>query len=586
MGMSQTGCCCGTKVGNCNTCEPTHPICCLQVENSGWSANAPILLRPAATALWDTGDTCTGINATEICGRMEVHWHFPWRYGETCLPEIFLVWRPILSDCDRIGLSLEMRQYRGVGSFYTTVVEENRSWYTRDVEFADPLYTHLHSVDPTTYPLPIPTVTIRECPEGYTAFPDPEQEVVLQSVVQEKNPTTGVWEDYEPFAPEPPLTGISCGTCVCSTRAGVGGSCVLLSWVYDPYADEVIITIGYGYCPNPFDLEGSTRVPYDSCAWPDSEIFVYVLGVSPEDDPTVRVRVQRLEIECPTGPIDPVDPPNYCKKKILCVRLTVPTEGHTDYLAYGETILYNLIWQEDTQQYELGPVAAVSRPYTIEITLVEDAGSLPTGSPAGARAWVLTVTIRDATTEAVVLEYTDVLVLDCTEAWSWEDVLEVPLDPTEDWNLRIGTSCPAPPDPPECDPGCWPDCVLCPTPLSMSIVVAQNPNCCFYGTFGLTYDSGTDTFYLPSPVGYVAGTCGGIRTFVMSCDSSSTVTFTWTFRDQDGTDHNRTDTVSASCSGGAFETAAVDVLTILGFPGLCSRGLFPARGASVRVVGI
>lgn len=142
-----------------------------------------------------------------------------------------------------------------------------------------------------------------------------------------------------------------------------------------------------------------------------------------------------------------------------------------------------------------------------------------------------------------------------------------------------------PPDPPDpCDPGCWPPCVLCPSVKSMYVVVSQNPVCCFHGSFGLTYDSGSDTFYLPSPVGYSAGSCGGIRTFVMSCAGESSVTFEWTYRDEDGNDHTRTDTVSASCSDGAFETAGVEVLSTLISPALCSRET--GRGASVRVISV
>lgn len=584
MGMSQTGCCCGTKVGNCTTCEPTAPICCLQVEHTGWVANAPILLRPAATALWDTADTCTGINATEICGIMQDHWNLS-SADRFCMPRITLQWKPIESDCDRIALTLTIT-WKGLTAH--TTIEENRSWPSRDIEFDDPIYPLLVSTYPELYDAADYVIKIRVCPEGYTPFPLEDKVVTLQAVLQENGEDWTIEEEYPGGEATTLYSYVTAqGSCVCGGRCSTfrGDPGYIFQWAYDPYKDQVLVALTLRWDDWPAYLgcaeSGSTYLGYDSCGWADTEFSVPLLGgCKPES--TFTARVSKVDECYKTG--DPVDPPKYCHKASLCVMLSVPDEGETNYAAAPVTLFYDLVWNEDTQQYELAPTAVPgSKPYTIEITLVEDAGSLPTGSPAGSRAWILAVSIKEVPSGTVVLEYTDVLVLDCTEAWSWEDVLEVPIDPTEDWLLHIGTSCPTAPEPPECDPGCWPDCVLCPTPLSMSLVVSQNPECCLHGSYGLTYDATNNWFYLASPVGGPEGVCGKILEFKMSCASSSTVTCYIKYRDITGTDRDETFTVSASCSGGGFETANHEIPSGLFLAGLCEGGF--GKGANVRVVG-
>lgn len=581
MGMGQTGCCCGVKKGTCSTCNPEHSICCLQVEHSGWVANAPILLRPSATGLWDTGDTCTGINATEICGVVEDHWHMSWR-EEGCLPRISLSWRPIAEDCDRIALTLKLRwqDYTGAPVMSETTIEEDRNWYVRDIEFTDPLYSALHSVDPVAFPEATYTIKIRECPEGYTEFPNPQANVVLQGVMQRKNSETGEWSDSsdggQPF-------WVSCGNCVCGSPA-IGNT----FWMYDPYKDKVRIFSNHGTFP-------SVLVPYEDCAWPDTEIFSYFPGLTPDDPPTFRVRIQRLDIECPTGSIDPAPPPLYCKKATLCVMLSVPDEGETDYLLAPVSLFYNLIWNGTTEQYELGPVSVPGdKPYTIELTLVEDSGSLPSGSPVGSRAWVLTVTIKGVPSGVTVFEESYVLVLDCTEEWSWEDVLEVPIDPTEDWLLHIGTSCPSPPEPPSCDPGCWPECVMCPTRKTLYAVVSDAPDCCLSGTYALTwvgtggYGAPTVGYYeLPAPVGGPIDTCGQITFLRVSCVDSTHIMVQLVYLRAEGTEISNLsspDTLSVICDGsGHLESDAIHVPGRSGGrESLCGFG--SGVGGDIRIV--
>jgi len=552
MGMSQTGCCCGTKIGNCTTCEPAHPICCLQVDHSGWAANAAILLRPAAPALWDTADTCPlDMVATEICGSMEDHWHMPWR-EEGCLPRLSLSWKPIEGDCDRVALTLKMQwvDLYGTIAISSDTIEENRSWYTRDIVFNDPLYSVLHSRFPLYYVDGPYTVTIRVCPEGYTAFPEPESDVVLQGVLQQLDAGTGEWRDVEP----PTWTGwavwTACGNCVCGSPA-VGSGFARPYWVYDPYKDGVRI----------FSTSGaftSTSVPYEGCAWPDTEIFSYYLGASPDDDPTYRVRIQRLDIECPTGAVDPVDPPLYCKKKVLCVLLSVDDGENYSY--------YDLVWDAVDERYELAasPVPG-GKPYTIEILLEEDT----TTSPGGLREWNLTVIIRDASS-SIVLEYTEVYTIDCENAWTKTSVLEVPLSPSEDWTLTIGTSCPAPPDPPpECDPGCWPPCVMCPTRKNLYLVISDAPDCCLSGTYGLTWvgtgGGGAPTvgyYELSSTIGGPLFSCGQITYLRVSCVDETHISLSLVYLRADGDEISNVGTpatLTVSCSGGDMESSAFHV---------------------------
>jgi hypothetical protein len=141
-------------------------------------------------------------------------------------------------------------------------------------------------------------------------------------------------------------------------------------------------------------------------------------------------------------------------------------------------------------------------------------------------------------------------------------------------------------DPPDdiCDPGCWPLCVICPTPLSMALVVTQDPSCCLHGSFGLTYSSGDNWFYLSAAVGGPSGVCGEITAFKMTCVDASHVTLQITYIDVNGTTTSSSTTVSASCSGGEFETAPVDIGSGVFFPGLCEGGI--GKGANIRVVSV
>ena len=172
---------------------------------------------------------------------------------------------------------------------------------------------------------------------------------------------------------------------------------------------------------------------------------------------------------------------------------------------------------------------------------------------------------------------------------AWSDVNPILLGTNPyQWRLRKVTACgdttEPPPPPPDCDPGCWPECVLCPDPLSMALVVTQDPACCLHGSYGLTYDSGTDTFYLASDVGGPDGTCGLIQEFEMTCEDSTHVNLSITYKDVNGSTYTTTATVSASCTSGEFETAAVDIDSGVFFPGLCEGGI--GKGANIRVVSV
>lgn len=558
------------------TCEPAHAICCLQVDHSGWSVDAAILLRPSAGALWDTADTCPldGV-ATEICGAMEDHWHMPWR-DEGCLPRISLSWRPIAGDCDRIALTLKMRwqDTTGVLAMSEVTIEENRSWYTRDIVFDDPLYLVLHSRFPDFYADGPYTITIRVCPEDYTAFPEPEAAVVLQVVPQKLNEGTGEWADVELGEWPEWTSGIACGNCVCGSPARGSGSSSMY-WVYDPYRDEVRIFSSRGaFTP--------VLVPYEACAWPDSEIFSYYPGATPEDDPLYRVRIQRLDIECPTGVIDPVDPPLYCKKKTLCALLSVDDGESYSY--------YSLIWNAATARYELAasPVPG-GKLYTIEIILEEDT----TTSPGGPREWVLTVTIKDLSS-VVILEYTETYSIDCESEWSKTSTLEVPITPPEDWTLTIATTCPDTPPPPECDPGCWPECVMCPERKTLYAVVSDAPDCCLSGAYALTWvgtgGGGAPTvgyYELPATVGGPIDTCGQITFLRVSCVDSTHITVQLVYLRAEGTEISNLSspaTLSVICDeSGNLESDAINVPGRSGGrESLCGFG--SGVGGDIRIV--
>jgi len=592
MGMSQAGCCCATKHGTCITCEPTQYICCLQFEHTGWSANACILVTTTTETFPEATDDCpVNANATEVCGYLVSAWN---ACGDrnlgggtpgATLPYVRLSWKPIEGDCSRIMMTLSMGYTASSGPDSTATVtqEVERTWYTREMTFTDPLDE-------------VSTIYIRTCPVDYTTFP-PLDEVVLEGVLQRNkfnivspspeecyalnpdcvNDTAPCWpcryiewlDEWEdvPLMEESygllpyftnycQLSGKTRGNCGCGW---IENCCNPLAWSIDLYSKEAHLKYETYVTGARWVFESIE--PYPDCDWYAGEIFLYP-SVSFPDSSHYRVRVQPVDWGegCEGGGEVPDPPPSYCKRKTLCVLLSV--DGGEEYQ------YYNLVWDAVDARYELvASSVAGGKPYTIEIVLVEVSGP-GTGTT---RTWELTVIIRDSVTGDIVYEFTDEYVLNCEEPWSLLAELEVPgEDPS--WLLTIATQCPDPPDPPPptCDPGCWPECVMCPTRKTLYAVVSDAPDCCLSGTYALTWvgtgGDGAPTvgyYTLPAWVGGPIGTCGQITFLTVSCVDSTHIQVQLVYFRAEGTwisNLGSPDTLSVICDGsGHLESDAIHV---------------------------
>ena len=156
------------------------------------------------------------------------------------------------------------------------------------------------------------------------------------------------------------------------------------------------------------------------------------------------------------------------------------------------------------------------------------------------------------------------------------------------WKIVRVENCDTAVDPPpdggdECDPGCWPTCVKCPTRKDLALSVTQADSCCLHGVFPLTYNSGSDNYTLAAPVGGPVGTCGQIIAATVSCVDLTHVSLYIQLKETGGSVGSpSTVTLTATCVDGEMETSSVHIYGLL-FD-LCGIG-FPL-GADIRVITI
>lgn len=149
-----------------------------------------------------------------------------------------------------------------------------------------------------------------------------------------------------------------------------------------------------------------------------------------------------------------------------------------------------------------------------------------------------------------------------------------------------------PPDEEECDPGCWPLCVMCPERKALFAVLTGAPTCCVSGAWALTWvgtggeENPTVGYYeLPAPVGGPIGTCGIIDFLRVYCSGGGAIQVDITYRRADGdVITSNGNVLSVTCDGeGQMESAAMS------FPGrsgdrdsLC--GYDDTVGGDLRIV--
>lgn len=513
-------------------------------------------------------------------------------------------------------------------------------WHTAPVVLEDERYRTLQDMHGTTlWPDPVPTLTITVCEEPLNLQPDPNEFVRIKVGYEHRQAGAASLADGICClgSADGEETDWFQSRCACTEGDKYCGGEINYKgqpwWRYDPVTDTVRISTGAHYsqaaiwescCTDeqPTNHTTSLCVPFNGGAWmhylpetlehyflpcfdfPYGVVSPYCAGsISSCDNmvPGSCVATGRFTFEnvssaedcpgCDGSTLPPPDPADWCASTRLCLQLSeeVVVEDPLPGEEYGYYNRCTIPWigTNTDGQYEGqcdGPVGSHFEGYFVVVEVFES--SEPPGLPADERIYTFNFQIWDADPLELIESWTTTATVVCTSEWKYQYTW---ISGTYRLNISLGPKCPAiltdpPPPPPPCDPLCWPECVLCPDPLSMSIVVSENTVCCFNGTFALTHDSGANRYYLPAPVGYTAGVCGGIRTFVMTCDSETSVTFTWKYRDEDGNDHDRTDVVSAACSGGSFETAAVEILNFF-TPGICNRGGI-GKGANVRVVGV
>lgn len=604
-GMSQTGCCCGTD-NPCKDCTKHTRICCMKLTNTKWVRDF-ILVNDRYREFY-SGDTCPEyipIDSSNICGSVSTTWREQccWppsveprcaaprvdRAGYCCcLPTVVVTWYTN-SECNQVTMRLKVTGSHHLffddGGILTTGITKYRDvtlsthWYESPVTILDPFYEYMNATYPDDYPGPIPSFTLEVCPEEYFEFPMPEdEEIFLKGEYQRLVEGEWVTDLHSPWSPYPltDLVALGRGSCVCGGPCTPrDGTAAFLYWKYDPYFDEVVVTdLNRGIA----EYGHYVVLPYRYCDWMTDEFYIeYPEGPS-YLWPFWRMKITRID-SCGThgGGGDPEPPPKYCRNKNLCVMLAVDEGANYQY--------WNMWWDKDTEQYYLSPQAVPgSKPYTIEITLKEHPELLP---PTGYRAWVLTVVIREVPSGTVILEYTETYILDCTHDWLNESSLGIPIEPPETWQLHIGTHCPDPPEPPSCDPGCWPECVMCPERKALYLVVDEDPVCCLAGTYALTW-SGTGTtgyYYLATPTGTSTASCGLISAFTVTCVDSTHIHVSITYRVIYGLESNAVTesyNLSVACVSGHMESETMSYTLFGDQDALCGSG--SDYGGTIRVV--
>lgn len=618
----------------CKSCPGDAAICCLKGTFVGGAFDGREIfftkrssgLGGVTTSVWEFGETCSETDGSGKCnnasGYLYSAWNTytdesdPFRAFLGCMPNIHIKWMPDTAEC-KVKMFLggsgsgngrlfiaqgwncgaeqpaEWPYDQYLGSIWTlgySAYNLNSNWHTGTVTLTDWRYMKLHDLNPDDYPLPAPTFTIEACPvrDNFEPVDNDNIRFFYKWQYRDLDDTTG---EAEGDWLDTGLCGVIEGDCMCLTSAvgtgGFGGTSGATFYGFN-WPDRVYFgNSGWlGLCSHclPADL---------SCSWYDdlpeflecpNEYGYY----DPEAvrDPYYRIVFTKLGAEeeppeCIEEGTEPTGEEEYCFRQSLCLQLAFNLDTETG--DYESEVQCYMLWDEDLDRYHIAACDSAENDCS---TLVEIHEIVPTetcSSDEGYREWEVTILITSISTAFELYSDTFRVCLKCGSHWSIMQHIE--LEDTTTIDLRIGTTCATVPTPPPCDPLCWPECVLCPTPLAMSLVVTQDPSCCLHGSYGLTYNSGSNWFTLTSaPVGGPSGVCGKITAFKMTCSDSTHVTLAITYENVNGSTISSTTTVSANCTGGDFETDTVTVISGLFAPGLCEGGLF--LGAKFRVVGI
>ena len=628
-GMNSKNCCKG--------CVGDTEICCLKGTFVGGFFDGRELFfvkrsygagAGSTPSVWEFGEDCSETDGSGKCNNMNGHlrtgWNTSTEYEEIdpfraflgCMPDIHIKWMPDTAECKVkmfvggnapggrlfIAQGSSCEAHLGewpfddvTGRLWTlgySAYNLDSDWYTGTVTLTDWRYMQQHDLHPDDYPLPAPTFTIEPCPVRDNFDPVDNGSIRIaynwqyRDLDDETGEPVGDWLDSGDC-------GVMAGDCVCDYLSDTDNT-TIYRYFFDGYTR---ISKHFTNCV--FCLENLLN-----CDWYDSlptelECPNKYHYYDPEviGEPFLRVQLTKLEESDPPPGCDPEgEPPTgeeeYCFKQSLCVQMAFNLDVETG--GYESAVQCNMLWDGDLDRYFLEYCNSSENDCSASISITEVAplDTCPEGE--GYREWEVVLLITAISTGFTLYEETFRVCLKCGS--QWYILKHIELEDTTTIDLRIGTTCTTPPEPPECDPGCWPECVMCPERKTLYVVVSDAPDCCLSGTYALTWvgtgGGGAPTvgyYELPAAVGGPINTCGQITFLRVSCVDASHIMVQLVYLRAEGTEISHLSppyTLSVICDeSGNLESEPIHVPGRSGDrESLCGFG--SGVGGDIRIVSI
>jgi len=619
-GMNSKNCCKG--------CSGDTPICCLKGTFVGGAFDGQELFfvkrsygsgAGSTPSVWEFGEACSETDGSGKCNNMNGYlrtgWNTstdleetdPFRAFRGCMPDIHLKWMPDTAECKVkmfLGGSagngrLFIAQGSNCGAYHPaewpydqylghiwtlgySAYNLNSNWHTGTVTLTDWRYMILHDANPTEYPLPAPTLTIEACPvrDSFEPVDNGSIRYFYKWQYRILNPTTGVPEgDWLDTA----YCGVNAGDCMCISSATATKPGFETYYGFN-WPDKVGMTSSLFSCPLclPADL---------SCNWyddlpdfiecPNNTIYYDVVG-----EPFHRIAFTKLSEgeappDCGAEGGEPTGEEDYCFKASLCVQMAFDKETEPS-TTYASSVQCYMPWDSPTERYFLEDCGSSEKDCEATISMVEVIPVDTCPADAGYREWEVTILITAISTGLTLYEDTFRACLKCRGHWS---IMQYIVLETTTIDLRIGTTCSTVPTPPECDPGCWPECIGCPEQATLILVLEDNPLCCLPNSMSLTYNSGTNNYSSTAGIGGPLYTCGQVTACRVGCHSSTSLSVSIDIMEVDGSSQTLNLILNGSCSGGHFETESY-TLNDFHFFGFSFCGTSGSTGVKFRVISI
>ena len=656
MGMSQAGCCCNPCTGNHDICCLKCTVNGGFFDGLQFYAlkrSSIIIAGEDDTFVFTPGEPCNGDSGrcNNLSGRLVGPYHNtntrvtdPFTRYISCDPLSFydsrgydITWSPDSGDDCTVTMKVTMGGWECSAdntAGYPVDTYLGHAWSHKFKKTGMPAnwYTTSRTLEDSRVPGSGVTLTVEACPSEFDLLPVENRPVRFRVFIR----TTGngnqssceqlSWSDWQGCLD---LEGdLLCGTRACSEAPVTFGA----GWSYGakdtisiriPYTNSIMCPDG-SYVAGPWDQSNyDLCIPFDDGNWPD----VVPQEFPPETIPSIhpacsgecfeyfQVKIEEIPIDSECEDCFGVDPPppppedGHCRTYSPCVDLVAPVVVDGDEYGYKTTC--RLTWTEltDTTGEYTGDCAApdeflspLGNPVVVTFWMYQDESRRPSGAPLDSDTYVLVITIKDSVTDAVLETREYVLSLLCTTNWSFYDSFDLSslfdpeyTGPTE-LEVRVGVNCSTETvtPPPECDPGCWPECVMCPERKTLYAVVSDAPDCCLSGSYALTWvgtgGGGAPTvgyYELSAPVGGPIDTCGQITFLRVYCVDSTHITVQLVYLRAEGTEISNLsspDTLSVICDeSGNLESDAINVPGRSGGrESLCGFG--SGVGGDIRIV--